>query len=287
MSEFKEKFIAFIDILGFKLVAEAEAGVGISLTDIKKLLESLGSCTEREKFEQYGPTCCPKSHRIERNMDFRVTQVSDCAIVSAEISPAGVINLVSHCWDAIISLLQNGIMCRGYISRGAIHHSATHFIGTGYQNVLEAERQVAVFKRGADERGTPFVEVDRAVCDYIASCEDSCVTEMFSRMTKSDGDAVALFPFKRLSHSFIIGGFGPSFDPDKEKRSNDNLRKAILSFRDRVTSQVDSSNPDAVRKADHYIGALNAQLEVCDRTDEMIDKLCAPIPLRAWDGRQV
>ena len=101
---------------------------------------------------------------------------------------------------------------------------------------------------------------------------------MFSRMTKSDGESVALFPFKRLSHSFLIAGFGVTFDPNKEKRSNDNLRKSIVSFRDKVSALVDLSNPDAMRKAEHYIGALNAQIDVCDETDEMIDKLCAPFP---------
>ena len=33
---------------------------------------------------------------------------------------------------------------------------------------------------------------------------------------------------------------------------------------------VDMSNPDAIRKAEHYIRALNAQLQECDRTDEFI-----------------
>lgn len=287
MIEFKEKFIAFIDILGFKrLVAETEAGKGFSLQQLTELVGLLGSSTERDDFEKYGPNCCPESQRIEKNIDFRLSQVSDCVIVSAEISPAGAINLISHCWGAVIRLLQKGVMCRGYISRGAIHHTETNFIGTGYQNVLEAERQVAVFKRAADERGTPFVEVDRAVCEYISDC-DACVKEMFSRMTKSDGASVALFPFKRLSHSFLIAGFGDTFDPDKEKRSNDNLRKSIITFREKVAAQVDSANPDAVRKADHYIGALNEQISVCDQTDEVINNLCAPFPSPVVYGRKV
>ena len=143
-----------------------------------------------------------------------------------------------------------------------------------------------MFKRAADERGTPFVEVDQAVCNYIAYC-DSCVKEMFSRMTKSDGEGVALFPFKLLSHSFIIGGFGGTFEPDKEKKSNDNLRNAIISFRDKVAALADSSNHDAVRKAEHYIGALNAQIDVCAQTDEMIERLCAPFPAHVMYGNKV
>lgn len=278
MTELKEKFIGFIDILGFKrLVAESEAGKGFSLQEITELVGLLGTSTARNHFEKNGPTCCPQSQYVERNLDFRLRQISDCVIVSAEISPAGAINLVSHCWGAVIRLLQKGVMCRGYISKGAIHHTDANFIGTGYQNVLEAEKQVSVFKRSADERGTPFVEVDRSVCEYISGC-DVCVREMFSRMTKTDGENVALFPFKRLSHSFLIAGFGVTFNPDKERKSNDNLRQSIIIFRDKVATLIDASNPDAARKAEHYIDALNAQIDVCDQTDEMIDRLCAPFP---------
>ncbi|MBF0428474.1 MAG: hypothetical protein HQL94_06080 [Magnetococcales bacterium] len=279
--ESKEKFISFIDIIGFKcLVSNAESGSGFTLDEIAELQECLDSPSEREQLETYGPPCCPESRYIARNIDFRLTQISDCAVVSTEISPAGVINLINHCWGVVFRLLQKGVMCRGYISKGPIYHSTRNFIGSGYQNVVEAEKQVAVFKRTADERGTPFVEIDPSVCDYISNCEDACVKKMFGRMTASDGDGVALFPFKRLSHSFIVGGFGLTFDPNKEKHANDNLRKMIHDLCNRVEALVDASNTDAMRKANHYIDALKKQLDLCDQTDEMIDKLCSPLLVR-------
>lgn len=139
---------------------------------------------------------------------------------------------------------------------------------------------MAAFKREADERGTPFVEVDRAVCDYVTNCQDRCVKEMFSRYVGDDGELVALFPFKRLAHSFVVAGFGQKFDPEKERRSNQNVRVMLENFKRRVMSFVDTSNPSAVRKAEHYIHALDAQLVVCDRTDEMIALLSSPFPSR-------
>ena len=78
MTEFKEKFIAFIDILGFKhMVAKAEAGQGFSLTEITELVDLLGSSAKRNHFEMDGPTCCPESPHIEKCIDFRLTQTSD------------------------------------------------------------------------------------------------------------------------------------------------------------------------------------------------------------------
>src|SRR5205807_2134274 len=178
------------------------------------------------------------------------------------------INLVYFCHGIVVRFLQRGFMCRGYITRGRIHHPAAEFpIGTGYHNALTGEAGVSFFKREADERGTPFVEIDRVVGNYIQENGDSCLKEMFSRMTKSDGDSVALFPFQRLAHSFAIGGFGTKFDAEKEKRSNENMRRMLGTFKGRVMAYVDPSKLDAVRKAEHYIDALNKQLAVCDRTD--------------------
>ena len=221
---------------------------------------------------------CPNSRYIQRDLDFRLTQLSDCVIVSSEVSPAGVINLVSHCWGVVIKLLTKGIMCRGNITRGLVYHTDAQIIGSGYQEAYRKEAQVTAFKREADERGTPFVEIDQVVCDYVRDHGDWCVKEMFSRYVKEDGKVTALFPFQRLEHSFIIVGFRKKFDPEKENRSNQNMRLMIEKLKERVMALVDRSNPNAVSKAEHYIVALDAQLEVCKRTDEMIDMLNSPFP---------
>lgn len=276
--KFEDKFIGFVDLLGFKnLVEAAEKGTGIELPELVDLLKLLGTPGKVERIKKTGPTTCPESSYINRDLSFQLTQISDCVIVSSEISPAGVINLISHCWGAVIELMAKGIMCRGYITRGSLFHSDSDFIGTGFHYAYSKESGVSAFKQEADERGTPFVEIDSVVCEYIKNCGDSCVQKMFSRMVKEDGNVVALFPFKLLSHSFIVAGFGQSFDPEEEKTSNDNLRKMLHNFKSKVMSYVDESNPRAVEKARHYIRALDAQLEMCDHIDDMIEKLSAPI----------
>lgn len=282
MPAFTEKFIAFVDILGFKkLVTDAEQGTGLPLPELLRLLQELGTGREREHLENIGPTCCPHAPRVAKNLDFRVTQISDCVIASAEVSPAGVINLISHCWGAVIELLGRGIMCRGYIKRGMVFHSDTQIIGSGYQDAYLAEPKVSAFKREADERGTPYVEIDPEVVAFVDGQPDACVKEMFGRMVKRDGEATALFPFKRLQHSFIVGGLGVKFDPERERTSNDNLRKFIVQLKGRVWSFVDTSNPSAASKAAHYVAALDAQLAACDKTDAFIRSLDSP----AWHGR--
>ena len=267
---FVEKFIAFVDVLGFsRLVEKAERGEGLRLDKLLELLKSLGSPADRERFTKHGPIVCPRSAHERRDLDFRLTQISDCVVVSSEISPAGVINLVNHCWVAVLRLLHAGLMCRGYLTRGRIFHTDVQVIGTGYQRAYRAERNVAAFQRQADERGTPFIEVDRSVCDYVATCGDSCVKEMFSRSVVDDGEVVALFPFKRLAHNFVIR-HSEAFDPARDLRANDNVRTVVHRLKDQLMTFVDVTNPDAVRKSEHYLRCLDVQLAVCDQTEAFL-----------------
>lgn len=278
--KFTEKLVAFIDVLGFKkLVEAAETGNDRNLNAALSILEEFGSPKHRNNFRQYGPIICPRSHFIERDLDFRTTFISDCLIVSSEISPAGAINLVQHCWAVALKLLTNGLMCRGFVTRGLIRHSDTQFVGTGYQKAYESERRVTAFRREADERGTPFIEIDRVVCNYIEQQNDACVKQMFGRFVKRDGEAMAIFPFQCLQHSFIVGDYhGHMFDPEREKESNQNLRKMLTDMKQSVMALVDQSNSRAVQKGEHYMRALDAQLAVCDSTDEMLVRLCTPFP---------
>ena len=108
---FKDKFIAFVDILGFESKVEAaEAKAGLSGSNLREFCAALGTSEDQANITNYGPTICPESARIRRDIDFQLTQVSDCVIVSAEVSPAGVISLVWHCWGAAIELLTKGVI---------------------------------------------------------------------------------------------------------------------------------------------------------------------------------
>lgn len=260
------------------MVARAENGNGRSLSEIQNILRTLGRADEKQKFQKHGPITCPDSQCLAKDMDIEITQISDCVIISSEISPAAIVNLIAHCWGSALMLLRSGVMVRGYVTRGLIHHNGNELIGTGYQKAFEGEATVTAFKRTADERGTPFIEIDPAVCDYVRDCTDPCVREMFSRFVRSDGTATAIFPFQRLAHSFIIGDYaGRKFDPQKEKQSNSNVRKLLGDFRIAVLQFVDQGNPKALAKAAHYVAALDAQLAICDRTDEFLDQLTKPL----------
>lgn len=274
--EFKEKFIGFVDVLGFEnLVERAERGEGMRLPDILEALDELGSEADKSAIDRYGPTICPDAARVNLDVDFQLTQVSDCVIVSTEISPAGVITLANHCWKAVTRLLRRGLMCRGHIRRGTIAHEGARFIGTGYQEAAKREKVVSGLRSHPEEVGTPFVEIDAGVTEYVRKCGEACVQEMFGRLTYSADDFCALFPFKRLSTSFTVR---PDFDPRKEERNNDTVRQWIVTMKRSIDEYVDINNQKAVRKSEHYKSALDKQLAECDKADEMINTLETTFP---------
>lgn len=273
--KFKDKFIGYVDILGFKeLVGAAENGGNIALSEILELLGKFGSVANRERFERNGPMQCTASRFVQRDLDFRGIQISDCLILSAEVSPAGGINLIERAWMGVTELLTRGILCRGYITRGNIYHTDTQVIGTGYQKALDMESKgVTAFHRNADEQGTPFVEIDPTVMNYLSGCGDGCVKKMLSRLVMDDGIVVALFPFKCFA---VQSAITDDFDAAKQKVANQNLRVSLQKMKDQVLKYLDQAKPKAVVKSEHYLAALDAQLAICDRHDDHIDAICRP-----------
>ncbi len=274
--EMKDKFIAYLDIIGFGyLVAESRAGRGFSAAEIGVLEKLLGSDGDRLHFEKDGPRICPQSRTVRRNLDYQVTQASGFAIHSCEVSPGGAINLVNQAWTAVTNLLQRGVLCRGYVTRALIHHNGSTVAGGDGGRFSGDDPLAGAFRREADRRGTPYVEVDAAVCDYIALEGDAGAVEMFSRLVQRDGIAAGLFPIQRFAHTFAVRH---DFDAAKARASNESQRRTLNHLRSQANSFVDPSNPEAVRKAADYLASLDAQLAICDQTDQMIGVLRRPYP---------
>lgn len=256
METFKEKFIGYIDVLGFKgMVEEAEKGEKISLKEILQVLERFDSKGDRDEFVQCGPITCPQSKYEHKDLDYRKTRISDGVVISTEISPAGVINCVDRCWRIVFNLMAKGVLCRGYLTRGSIYHTDDYVVGSGYHEAIFHEPTVSILGEG-DEKGTPFVEVDKKVCTYIEKEGDKCVKEMFSRFVVQDNDFTALFPFNRLTQPFILSGLGTSFDPEKERKSNQQVRLMIKNITQKVMLFTNQSNPRAFKKTQHYIKSI-------------------------------
>lgn len=197
MTEYKDKFIAFVDILGFSdLVEESEEPKegAPTLADLLDLTRKLG--------RPNASVVWYPALSLSKGLDFRITQISDCVVVSTEVSPAGIINLLTHCSIVSLELLIMGYCCRGSVTRGKIYHTDNQFIGSGYIKAVKAEKKVSIFQVHNNDNGTPFIEIDPSVCTYIMKEQSNeCIRQMFRRITESDGNNTAISPFPAFKHT--------------------------------------------------------------------------------------
>jgi hypothetical protein len=276
--KFESKLIAFVDLLGFKeLVATAEGGEGVDLQHVLALLDEFRASRDQEELATHGPDVCPGSARVAADVGFRATQISDSLLLSTEVSPAGVATLLARAWRVTVRFLLKGILCRGYITRGLIFHDGQRFVGSGYQRAYSQEREV-VFRRGpAEKAGTPFVEIDPVVVEYVKTSGGQCVEGLFNHCVATDGQYFALFPFRALEQSFVIGGpYAKYVNYERIREGNVGLRDDIAAIKDRIRAAVDPKNANAVRKVEHYVAALEQQLRGCDSVDDVLDSLGVP-----------
>ena len=280
--EFREKFIAFVDILGFESkVSEVEDKKNLRLSDLLEFCSSLTQEVHAKSIWENGPKICPKSRHDSRHLDYEVTQISDCAVISAEVSPAGVINLMQHIWSCVYELLTKGIMVRGYVSKGNVYHKGSQIIGSGYVDAYRREKKVGAFGLPQGTASTPFVEIDPVVVSYINDQTDKCVREMFKRMTKEDPNGIAvIFPFQRLS---AIAGFN-IMNAERCRKNLRVTRDAIGMFLQRLDTQSPDSNSEASQKSFYYKKLLQEQLEECDRIEDTLERLSGPAVRLMYDA---
>jgi hypothetical protein len=270
--EIEDKFIAFIDILGFTQLVEHEEQVG-EYTRSFHLMAALGSKADADKYGKSGPQICPKSQCVRKDLNFRITQISDCVIVSAEISPAGIVNLAWHCHSVALNILNEGALCRGAITRGNIHHDSEQFVGTGYMRALGNEKGVLFHRASEDEKGTPFIEIDNAVSDYIQEHTDECVRRMFQRMTRTDGTYSAIYPFAALANvpaALVQPGFDPQHWKTAVQRSLGFRRENLAKFEE---AERCASAENVRQKIRHYKQGLEEVIARLKLKEAALDRM--------------
>lgn len=271
---FSDKFIAFIDILGFtKLVENTEKGIGLSLTELLDLIRDLGNAHDVQKIAAGGPNVCPESKRLSRDVDFCLTQISDCVVISAEVSPLGAITLIDQCFKATFRLLRKGFLCSGYVTRGKIYHTENQFIGPGYVEAYKMSGAVAAF-REAGEDVTPFVQFAPRVAEYIHNETDACVRTIFKRLTISDGELIVISPFDRL----MVETGGGSSQHDLENICT--MRSIVEELKNKVMAFATPAHR-SFKKTEHYLRLLDQQIKKLDRLERWTHQSQQPYGVRA------
>lgn len=259
----KEKFIAFVDILAFKNKVEEAEKNGGDFSHLVELTAELGSAAEVERLRA-APFICPQSARVNPDLDICATQISDCVVISTEVSPAGAITLINHCCALASKMLRKNALCRGYVTKGNIFHTESQFFGTGYQKAYSSERYVSFRSKGQHDEGTPFIQIDQLVADYVSGCQDNCVQTMFGRATRTDGTYWAIYPFDALGKTSAL--IQPGFEPLKWKVR---VEANLINYEARVKDfeELKGKAPDdrARAKIAYYVAGIG---EVVQRLEE-------------------
>ena len=150
----EERFVAFIDILGFtEIIKEIEESNDIATNPSLKKIKSILNFMDEETYDPNYSADLPvyietENGLIEKELgDPRLTYISDCIIISAEPTLDGFKGLSRKIHKITADLAFDGIFCRGAISKGKLFHKNRVLFGSSYIRAYELEEKFAKFPR--------------------------------------------------------------------------------------------------------------------------------------------
>lgn len=279
MHAFKEKYITFIDILGFKKLIERGESGEVSIDEIMGLLRVLENSQFLKELE-YCRSICPDSEFVNDDLDFQVTQCSDSVLATCEVSPSGLVHMVDYAKQVAFKMMKKGFMCRGYIDKGTIYHEGGCFFGTGFHTVYRNELTADAFKMYAEERSTPFIKLDKKFLRDIDSCHDECVKKIINRFIKRIDDEAIISPWKIFDLLMSSMDFGEGLVNNIQT-----IQSEVDKLRTRIRENLSEGNNSAMAKYDHYVGELDFVLAKCDEALSLKDRITnAILPRRPIYG---
>lgn len=268
LPSFVTKVVAFVDIVGFSNMVEK--ATDHELPRLLELTECLGKPLDAVDYRD-GPIACPNASFLDKALDFKITQVSDCVIVSAELSPAGIINLIHYCSKIAMKMMEHRQLVRGSIVIGPVFHQGIRIIGEGYQRAVKGEGRVTLMSDPlkTESAGGPFIELGPDVLRYIADQPDKCVKHMLSMMTETDGTVTAIYPYNAVAESHFCE-MKEDFDPHYWGASVSGWRDSWLEMREFLSATEKSLPPKQAAKWQHAIKGVD---HIVSRADDRIRQL--------------
>jgi hypothetical protein len=128
---YKNKLVAFIDVLGWRQgIKNSEHNPEL----VKKLGLSLQTLVTQEKMAKW-------QQEHEFPCDFRISQFSDCFVLSIEPNHIGKSQLISSLDWTISHFLANGFLTRGAIVQGDIYHEGGMVYGPALVSAYDLEQK--------------------------------------------------------------------------------------------------------------------------------------------------
>jgi hypothetical protein len=135
MAEYEERYVAFVDILGFRNLVQKVAKGDLDAAGLKDLLQIVH---ERPN---------PSVRELKEGADFRAQSISDAVALSSALIPEGLDYLFYTVGQLATELLQSGIFIRGAITKGKLYHDERMVFGEGLVRAYDIESRIARFPR--------------------------------------------------------------------------------------------------------------------------------------------
>lgn len=159
---YEERAVLFLDILGFKVLIESGQE--------QKIFTALGTSAA---FANGKPSFPELTH---------TTAFSDSIVVSHRLKPAGVQNIINTASMLAWCFLQQGILIRGGIAYGNMHHTNDRLFGHAMNNAYQLESKLAIFPRivvSEEFRALACPESSDATNIGIGNCDPEVLRQDF------------------------------------------------------------------------------------------------------------
>jgi hypothetical protein len=151
---YRQKYVAFVDLLGFKrLVAEADP----SPKKRRRVLDLL---------DLLRTTACENP-----SIGMRLTHFSDCVIMSADRSAPGLAQMLASIEWLALNLLQHDVLVRGGLAVGGAYHDSTFVFGLAV-NEAHGMEECAVHPRVIVSDAVLFDARMNGLADALMEDED-------------------------------------------------------------------------------------------------------------------
>ncbi len=218
MDEYEDRFVAFVDILGFKDLIKRTYGPNKSV-DPSQIREALQvpDPVEREMVVV---------GRIGDIADsgHRMAAFSDCVVITTDPSENGLIHILHHIAKIGFRLIQLGFLCRGGVSRGLVYHQNEMVFGPALIDAYRLEQSANM----------PRVILQEEVMNMGLSVE-SPVHKIFRKFTRKDNDGKYYVNTLRVIRQIMDTESGP---PDEIREMCNRIERHLLNELARLSKDI-------------------------------------------------
>src|ERR1700722_10321069 len=132
---YAQRYVAFFDILGFSEIVRNtdKDALPIRFDALVKTLNEINS----------------RANELDHVVgdDFKFQTFSDSIVMSAKGSTNGLLYILYAACNLALDLLGNGILIRGAIAKGKLHHVDSVMFGPAFLDAYRIERDIAKYPR--------------------------------------------------------------------------------------------------------------------------------------------